>query len=62
MLATGSAGKMQLMEWKASHAMGRANFKENLFLGTLVWFTEDKGKKTPKLAILGLNWYATIVI
>lgn len=42
--------------------MGRANFKENLLLGALLWCTEDKGKETSKLAILGLIWYVTIVI
>lgn len=29
--------------------MGRANFKENLLFGELVWCTKDKGKKNPNL-------------
>lgn len=42
--------------------MGRARFKENLLLGALLWFTKDRGKKTAKLAILGLIWHVAIVI
>lgn len=57
-----SAGKIPLVEWKPSHATGRENFKNNLLLGALVWCTEDKDKKTPKLAGLGLIWYVTTVI
>lgn len=37
--------------------MGRANFKENLLFGELVWCTEDvrKSKKKPQLVILGME-------